>query len=69
LVVANLLRSTTMDAVRTQPDADKVIQATAERTIDLIMGNMREWITPEQVEHCCQKIASHSRLLQKGVTI
>lgn len=69
LVVANLLRSTTMDAVRTQPDADKVIQAAAERTIDLIMGNMREWITSEQVEHCCQKIASHSRLPQKGVTI
>lgn len=69
LVVANLLRSTTMDAVRTQPDANKVIQAAAERTIDLIMGNMREWITSEQVEHCCQKIASHSRLPQKGVTI
>lgn len=66
LIVANLLHSTTMEAAKAQTDPDQVIQAAAERTIDLIMGNMREWITPERVEHCCQKIASHSRLPQKG---
>lgn len=65
LIAANLLHSTTMDTVREQNDTDAAITTAVARTVDLLLGGMKEVVTAELVEGCYEKIAARSRLPKK----
>lgn len=67
LVTANLLHSTAITAAREQQDIDAAVQIATQRTVELLLGSMREMVTPELIAGCCKKIEAHTRLPKKAV--
>ncbi len=67
LITANLMHSTTLATAREQKDVDAAVQIAVQRTVELLLGGMRENVTPDLIAGCCKKIESHTRLPKKAV--
>lgn len=62
LATERILHSTTMDSYRDTPMLAEIVQKTAEKTVDMLMGSMKSEITPELLQSCCEKMQERARL-------
>ncbi len=62
LATERILHSTAMDSYREMPRLAEIVQKTAEKTVDMLMGSMKSEITPELLQNCCEKMQERARL-------